>query len=126
MLAPNGLGETLGKGKSFRTGKEYTREQELSYKNKELQKEISRLRKALDKLKFGWCPKCMGLESDEKHTNYRTEEAPKIKERTCYECGKANLILIRYYKSDGTWYYRSCPICGHRTRGKRFTEDVKE
>jgi hypothetical protein len=113
----------MGRGKSFKTDKEYTREQELSYKNKELQKEIARLRKSLDKLKFGWCPKCLGLEGEENHAPI---EPPKIKERTCYSCGKANLIMIRYHKPDGTWYYRSCPLCGHRTRSKRYTEDVKE
>lgn len=113
----------MGKGRSFKTDKEHTREQELSYKNKELQREVARLRKALDKLKFGWCPNCTGSEGLKKEEEI---PLPKIKNRTCYECGKANLILIRYPRSDGTYYYRSCPLCGHRTRGKKLTDDVKE
>jgi len=115
----------VGRGRPSKVDKEHTREQELSHKNKELQREIARLRKSLDKLKFGWCPKCVGAEEIKKEDHFH-QESPKIKERTCYECGKANLIMIRYPKPDGIWYFRSCPICGHRTRGKRLTEEVKE
>ena len=114
----------MGKGRSFRTDKEYSRKQELSHKNKELQKEIARLRKTLDKISHGWCPKCMGIHDENK--NEPAPELPKMKDRTCYQCGKAKLIMIKYPKPDGYWYRRDCPVCGHRTRGKRLTEDVKE
>lgn len=117
----------MGRSRSFKTNKEFTREQELSHKNKELQREIARLRKSLDKLKYGWCPKCMG--DSEESLNRKSEKLSdnkKIKDRTCYQCGKASLIMIKYPRYDGDGYRRECPSCGYRTRGKKLTEDVKE
>lgn len=113
----------MGKGKSFKTDKEFTKERELSYKNKQLQSEINKMRKTLDKLKYGWCPKCIGEEGSKKD---KSCEPPKVKNRTCYDCGKADLIMVKYSKFDGTWYYRACPVCSKRTRGKRLTPEVEE
>lgn len=110
----------MRRGRSFKTSKEHTREQKLAYENKQLQREVTRLRKSLDRLKFGWCPNCTG--------EGIVEEGPKamVRDRTCYSCGKANLIIIKYEKPEGIYYYRSCPVCGHRTKGKKLTEEVKE
>jgi rubrerythrin len=114
----------VGRGKSFKTDKEFSRKQELSNKNKELQREINKLRKALDKVNHGWCPKCTGIVDE--NDNKTPQELPKIKDRTCYQCGKAKLVMLKYPKPDGYWYKRECPVCGHRTRGKRLTDEVKE
>lgn len=109
----------MGKGKGFRTDKEYTREKELHNKNRELQRENSRLRKELQKYKTGW-------------EGPIVEEVPEVKkkkkDRTCYHCGKGRLCMTKYGKPDGYWYYRGCdyPGCGYRTRSKRLTPDVEE
>lgn len=106
----------MGRGKSFKTDKEFSRIQELSHKNKELQREVARLKRELAKSKANW--------EDQLVT---PEEEPKPrKKRTCYSCGKGELILKKYPKPEGYWYFRRCEICKYQTRSKPFTEDVED
>ncbi len=53
-------------------------------------------------------------------------EKPKKIDRTCHKCQEGQLQLIKYYKIEETWYFRKCSICPHRTRGKKYTPDVKD
>jgi len=116
-------GDRLGKGKHFKTDKEHSRIQELSHKNKELQREIARLRRENERLRNQWVPP----EELKVEENEMAQEAkPKKKDRTCYECGKGKLVMIKYGKPDGEWYYRSCDVCGYRTRSKKLTPEVEE
>lgn len=110
----------MGKGRHLSRGKEKSREQELSYKNKELQREVSRLKREIEKLKNIW-----NAPYEEPIESAPVEEAPKKKERICYSCGHGRLQMIKYFKPDGDWYYRECE-CGYRTRGKKLTEKVEE
>lgn len=110
----------MGKGKHFKTDRENSRVQELSHKNKELQREVARLRKENERLKYAWVP------SKEKLVEEKPEK--RKKDRTCYHCGKGRLAMIKYGKPDGYWYYRGCdyPGCGYRTRSKKLTPEVEE
>lgn len=110
----------MGKSKHFKGDRESSRVQELSYKNKELQRVVSKLRRELERYKHGWISS--GDEVVEQ------AEPKKKKDRTCHTCRKGKLAMIRYGKPDGYWYYRSCdlPGCGYRTRSKRLTEEVEE
>lgn len=109
----------LGRGKHFKTDKEQSRERELSYKNKELQREVARLRKEVEKYRSAWG----GSEEKEK-------EAPqpklRVKDRTCYSCKEGKLKLKKFWKAGEDWYKRSCDQCDYSTRPKRWNEDVAE
>lgn len=109
----------MSRGRRSKTfDKEYTREKELSYKNKKLQRELARLKREISKLRSG------GWVIPEKVE--KLPEKPK-KDRTCYSCGKGSLVIIKYGKPNNEdWYYRSCNLCGYRTRSKKFTEEVEE
>lgn len=110
----------MGKGRHFKTDKEHGRIQELSHKNKELQREIARLRRENERLKSQWVP------PKESRVEGAAKVKPKKKDRVCHECGKGKLIIFKYGKPDGEWYYRSCEVCGYRTRSKKLTPEVEE
>lgn len=110
----------MGKGRHFKTDKENSRIQELSHKNRELQREVARLRRENKRLRNQWVP------SGEPKTEEIPEVKPKKKERICYECGKGRLVMFKYGRFDGEWYYRSCNVCGYRTRSKKLTPEVEE
>lgn len=110
----------MGKGKHFKTDKEHGRIQELSHKNKELRREIARLRRENERLKNQWVP------PQESRVKEAAEVKPKKKDRICYGCGKGKLIIFKYRKPDSEWYYRRCEVCGYRTRSKKLTPEVEE
>ncbi len=110
----------MGKGRHFKTDREHSRIQELSHKNKELQREIARLRRENERLRSQWVP------PQETEVKELGDTKPKKKDRTCYECGKGKLVMIKYGRFDGEWYIRSCDTCGYRTRSKKLTPEVEE
>lgn len=111
----------MGRGKNFKTDKEHSRIQELSYKNKELQREVARLRREIEKLRNQW-------NAPYEKEEIKKEDLPKPtkKDRTCYDCGKGQLVMIKYGRFDGEWYYRNCNFCNYRTRSKKLTSEVEE
>lgn len=111
----------MGRGKHFKTDKEKGRERELSYKNKELQREVARMRRRIDQLESQnpW------RESPQDEA-VEVFQAKKQKDRTCYQCREGGLVYKEYGKFDGPWYYRECSACSYRTRSKKVTPDVEK
>lgn len=112
-----------------------TKIRKLSYNNKELKREIARLRKHIERMDAGWCPGCLQKLENGEHEGAPTPEevqvvdAPKkSKDWFCFQCQVGKLELVKYYKIGEAWYYRKCsePNCKNRTKGKRWTPDVKE
>lgn len=110
----------MGKSRHLRTDKEQSRVQELSHKNKELQRELAKLRRENERLRHSWTPPT--------ETEIAEKDIPKKekKNRICYSCGKGHLTMIKYGKPDGEWYYRECGVCLYRTRSKKLTPEVEE
>lgn len=43
----------------------------------------------------------------------------------CFECEDDHLRLVIYRKVNEPYYFRRCPNCGNRTKGKKFDDSVK-
>jgi hypothetical protein len=106
----------------------------LAYNNKELKREIARLRKQIDRMENGWCPGCLKKFEDGEHKGAPAPEdvhvmdvPKKSKDWTCFHCKVGRLELVKYYKMGEAWYYRKCsePNCKNRTKGKKWTPEVK-
>jgi cell division septum initiation protein DivIVA len=117
-------------GKSSRGEKEYSRLQESLHENKKLKKEISSLRKQLARIdldRHSYVREIVDehLAFEEQETS--TKDMLKSMKNTwqCRECGEGFLQIHLYTRRDGTFYFRHCNSCTHRTRSKRYTPDVK-
>jgi hypothetical protein len=112
-------------GRSPRTDKEITATQRLAHEKRELQKEVGRLKKQLARFDAGWCPSCFERANGGSAPEIEQEQ-PKPKNRICFKCHEGNLKLFKYHKGEEVWYFRSCETCGHRTKGKIYTDEVKD
>ena len=102
-----------------------TRIRELSNENKELRKEVKKLHKQLQQIKTGWCPKCLEKETpDQPLPKIKNQDKPK--DWQCHKCDSGVLKMIQYTRMDETWYFRQCNNCNNRSRGKRWSESVKD
>lgn len=43
----------------------------------------------------------------------------------CFSCKEDHLRLIIYQKVDEPYYFRRCPTCSNRTKGKKFDDTVE-
>lgn len=43
----------------------------------------------------------------------------------CFECDADSLRLVIYRKVNEPYYFRRCPSCGNRTKGKKFNNSVE-
>lgn len=118
-------------GKTKRGDREYSREQELLYKNKQLQRENAKLRKMnaranLDKFSSA---------ADLIEQNYQGVDAPEgiriveklKKEWACKEPGcDGYLEIFTFNKIDVTYYFRKCSNseCQNRTKTQLYTPEV--
>jgi hypothetical protein len=116
-------------GKPQKIDKEISKVQKINHENKRLRDEISRIRKAMSRMDSGWCPGCLKKyekEGEDTELPHPGLADPVENNRPCFKCGAGNLVLVKYYKINEAFYFRKCDKCPHRTRGKRFTPDVKD
>lgn len=112
-------------GKTRRGHKEFSKEQELKYENQKLRKQISALRKQLARLDLDRhsyvrdiVEEHLALEDQE--TTAKDMLDSMKNEWRCNSCGTGYLEIHLYTRQDGTFYYRLCNNCPHRTVGKRY------
>lgn len=118
--------------KNTRGVKEFTREQRLVKENQALKRENSRLRKELNRLDINREDQVKQA-VEESFKDSAPEDGQVILDRLKQEwkCNEPNcagfLEIIKYNKVDSTWYYRDCsvPDCSNRTKGQRWTSDVR-
>jgi hypothetical protein len=123
------MSKNWNSGKGDRADKELSKIQKLAHENKKLKMEINRLRKTISRLDSGWCTGCLDkYEGKDKEDDLPepTLDNPVINKRSCFKCKEGQLRIIKYYKLSETHYYRSCDSCPHRTKGKKFTPDVRD
>jgi hypothetical protein len=116
-------------GKARRGEREFGREKKLSHENKRLKKEIAQLRKLLARVDLDRYSQVKDM-IEEHYQEDRLQEGQDILERLrqewkCFKCNSGYLEIILYTRRDGTHYYRKCNNCDNRTKGQRYTDDVK-
>lgn len=98
--------------------------------NQYLKREINRLRKELARIDIQRLEELEEIadrqerEEFEKETKEKKEQ--KLKNKwVCHKCGVDYLRLIIYNRIDGICYNRRCPTCGHKTKMKKYNENVE-
>lgn len=109
--------------------KELDQLEKLKYENKRLKKQISSLRKQLQRIDIDRHDNLrdlidkFALEDHEEEIKAQKEKLKKQWE--CHECGVGFMMIHPVVRQDGTFYYRKCTECSNRTKLKPYTKDVK-
>lgn len=116
-------------GKSRRGDKERSREQELKYENQKLRREISSLRKQLARIDLDRYVHVKTIveehyAQEEVEQNTQDMLASLKNKWQCNECGHGYLEINLYTRLDGTFYYRKCNNCDHRTKSQKYDENT--
>ena len=120
-------------GKSRRTDREYTKEQKLSKENKQLKRELAHLRKQISKMDIDRFESvkqiCLDFEEGEKFQEFTQQANSNLEDLkktwACDACKTGYLEISLYSKLGVTHYFRKCNSCTHRTKGKRYSAEVK-
>lgn len=116
-------------GKIRRGYKERSREQKLAYENKSLKREVASLRKQLARVDLDRYAHVKSIIEN----SYKLEEESEGRgileklrsEWACHDCrGEGYLEICLYNRLDGTFYYRKCTNCAHRTESQRWNPKV--
>ena len=119
--------------KNTRGVKEFTREQKLSKENKMLKRELAHLRKQISRLDVDrfetmkeMCNDYQESERLQENLGNPTSNLEALqKEWLCRDCQTGILEICLYSKLGQTHYFRRCNNCPKRTKGQRYTAEVK-
>jgi len=108
--------------------KEFTETQQLKTENKDLKRQLAKLRKELIRSTIERADREAVLEDVERLE--RASQDKRIdkelnKKWKCYECAVGHLELHLVSRLDGMFYYRACNACKQRTKLKKYTSDVE-
>lgn len=128
-------------GKTTRGHKEYSKEQELKYENRELRNKIRELETEIRQLTRSYARTRKNfarmdldrhayvseivqehLSKEESEQNTTSILASLKNTWQCFECKNGFLEINLYTRFDGTFYYRKCNNCLHRTKAQRYYE----
>lgn len=105
--------------------------QRLRHENKRLKREISILRKQIDRLDLDRFQSFK--EALDRLDEIEMEQAARRKDRQiseekwrCWTCNVGKLRLKVWERRDGAHYQRVCDHCGKRTTMKKWTPEVNE
>ncbi len=115
--------------KNTRAEKEYTREQKLVNENKQLKRELAKLRKMLARIDLDRYStiKDMLQEHEMKDKLDKTEPLlSSLKEEwKCHDCLEGYLEIVIFSKVGDLWYFRACNSCQKRTKSQKYTPEVR-
>lgn len=117
-------------GKSRRGSKEFTKEQRLSKENTQLKQQVAQLRKQLARLDLDRYDSIREMIQEHRDEQAQPEFGAEFLENLkktwlCDDCRNGYLEIILYTRLDSTYYYRACNNCPNRTKGKKYTPEVK-
>lgn len=121
----------MGKGKGRRSvgDGELRDNQRLKLENQKLKKQISSLRKQLSRIDIDRYShlKDMIEQDDANDAPYNTKDALEDLKRKweCHKCARDFLRLVIVPRQDGTFYLRRCPTCMHKTKLKKYNDEVE-
>lgn len=104
--------------------KEFTEIQRFKEENKKLKRQITQLRKIINKLDVERLETVKNILIEEEinqKTINRVEEKWK-----CFVCQKGTLKMFTINRLDGLHYYRICNICANRTKLKKWKPNIEE
>jgi len=112
-----------------RGDKEYSQEQRLKHENQKLKKQVKQLRKLLSRIPVELYQNIEEAIEKQRAIELR-EQKMKKKERQkkiweCFECQADSLRIFILNRRDGTFYFRQCPTCKHRTKLQKHSDDVE-
>lgn len=115
-------------GKSLRTDKEFTKNQQILHENKKLKREIAKLRKILAKIDLDRYSQVKEMieEYRQQDSSDHIDLLDKLKQEwKCQECPIGYLEITLFNKLAETWYYRCCSNCPHRTKTQKYSPEVR-
>lgn len=114
--------------RNSRSDGEFSQIQRLRHENEKLKKQISKLRKQLSRInidEYANLKEMIEAHSAEDENFDKKLHLEELKHKwTCHECKEDYLRIIIVPRADGLFYIRKCPSCNHRTKLKKYTEDV--
>jgi len=114
-------------GKSKRGEREYSKEQKLVHENRQLKREVNRLRKQLARIDITAMDEREhdeAAEAQEKTEKLSKTQALRQKWQ-CNTCHEGHLEVILYHRLDKTFYFRKCTKCANRTEAKEYKPTVE-
>jgi len=117
----------MGKSRTDPNGN--TREQKLLRENEKLKRQLTQLRKVLDRVDFDRYESIRKIVSDH-YQEDRAEEGEDLMKKLMetWKCHKHNcngvLELVIFNKVNVKYYYRSCNECDNRTTSKKYDKET--
>lgn len=118
----------MGRGHSGKSDSELSTIRRLKLENQKLKKQMSKLRKQLSRIDIDRYSnlrdiiEAHALEDEGFDAKLQLEQLKEV--WLCHTCKKDYLRIIMIPRADGTFYIRKCPACDHRTKMKKFTDDI--
>jgi hypothetical protein len=113
--------------KGSRGDSELTDVRRLRLENQKLKRQMSKLRKQLSRIdidRYTNLKEMLEAQAAEDEGFDAKLELEQLKEKwICHECKNDYLRIIIVPRADGLFYIRKCP-CGHRTKMKKYTDEV--
>jgi len=118
----------MGKNRKY-SMKEYDELQRLKQENKKLKRNISALRKQLQRIDLDRYENLRELlykqDNEDLEDKIKKERQKVKKEWECYECRQGFMKIHTISRRDGLRYYRKCTNCDNRTKLKPYNEKVE-
>ena len=114
--------------KGSRSDTELTAIRKLKLENQTLKKQISKLRKQLSRIdidRYSNLKDMLEAQAAENNTFDAKIELEDLKQKwMCEACKEDYLRIIIIPRADGLFYIRKCASCNHRTKFKKFTDEI--
>ena len=114
--------------RTHKNQKELKEVQVLKQENAKLKKQVSKLRKVISKLDTQnyQFVKDVVDSHDRQDRDYQEGIRKNVLEEKwqCHQCEDGILRITILNRLDGTFYFRKCDCCSHRTKLKKVHDDV--
>lgn len=109
--------------------KEYDLLDRMKHENQKLKKENARLRKELSKFNISHFEHLKDLvdqqTAEELNPKLKSNRQKEKEKWNCFQCQEGTLKIIIINRKDGPHYFRKCNNCTHKTKMKKYTNDVE-
>ena len=104
--------------------KEFSQLDRLKHENRKLKRQISALRKQLERIDVSRWDNLQELvqkQAEEDKIVEKSKKNNRLKQKwACFQCDDGVLRLIILNRRDGVFYYRSCSACNNRTKPQKY------